>query len=127
MSIQGASAILWIEKLLTAKADGIKQGQGKLGNSEDGFCCLGYGCEISKIDYSHKDGDSLAFRKKVGILNAEGRTANHNINFMLVSLNDKKRWGFARIANRLKKYPHLYFTTKVAKSIKEHFAKEQGK
>jgi hypothetical protein len=126
MTTRSANAILWIEKLLTAKADGIKQGQGKLGNSEDGFCCLGYGCEISKIDYNHGYTCSYAFKEKVGLLSVEGRTANHNINFMLVELNDEQRWGFARIANRLKKYPHLYFIPKVAQSIKGHFAKEQG-
>jgi hypothetical protein len=122
MTTKSANAILWIEKLLTAKEDGIKQCRGRLGNFKDGFCCLGYGCKISKIDYSHKGIDSESFKKKVGLLNVEGRTANDNIDFMLIRLNDEKRWGFARIANRLKKYPHLYFTPKVAQAIKEHFA-----
>ena len=126
MNRQSASAILWIEKLLTAKADGIKQGRGRLGNLEDGFCCLGYGCELSKIAYEHNEEFSDALKEKVGLLHGEGRTANNNKSLMLIFLNDDRGWGFARIANRLKKYPHLYFIPKVAQVIKEHFAKEQA-
>jgi hypothetical protein len=122
MKTQSENAILWIEKLLTAKADGVKQGRGNLGNFEDGFCCLGYGCEINKIDYADEDGSSHFFMKTVGLLDIQGSTAKYNRDFRLVDLNDRQRWGFTRIARRLQKYPHQYFITEVAKSIKEHFA-----
>ena len=40
---KGQRAIQWIEKLMTAEQDGVKQGIGMLGDAELGYCCLGYG------------------------------------------------------------------------------------
>jgi hypothetical protein len=122
MTTQSENAILWIEKLLAAKKDGVKQLIGMLGNQGDGFCCLGYGCSVTGTDYSHRETGSKAFAAKTGLINRLGETTSGLDHYDLYYLNDSEGWGFARIAKRLQKYPHQYFLPEVAKSIKEHFA-----
>lgn len=46
-------AIAWLEALKSGK---YKQGKGKLGNDEMGYCCWGLGCKLAKIDYDPTDG-----------------------------------------------------------------------
>jgi hypothetical protein len=122
MTTQSENAILWIEKLLTAKKDGIKQGKRKLGDKKSGYCCLGYGCAVTSTGFSSSKFDSKGLKKNTGLLYVDGLTKSKNYSFMLVTLNDEKSWNFSQIAKRLQKYPHQYFIPKVAQSIKEHFA-----
>lgn len=63
------NAIIWINRLATTS---VKQGKSELGNSQTGYCCLGYGCMISKISYQYDDGFNSDFAHKVGLLEEEG-------------------------------------------------------
>ena len=49
-------AIVWIDTLATTN---VQQGRGRLGNSQMGYCCLGYGCKILDVKYNAKDGFNL--------------------------------------------------------------------
>jgi hypothetical protein len=121
MTTQSASAINWLEKLATAEKDGIKQGKGKLGNADRGFCCLGYGCFVGNIPHRTTDGSNKKFQKSVGLMTATGLpdSGSHG---SCSSMNDDMEYSFSKISQVLQEYPHHYFIPEVAQSIKEHFA-----
>jgi hypothetical protein len=120
MTTQSENAILWIEKLLTAKKDGIKQRKRHLGNHVEGFCCLGYGCAVTKTKYSSRAGSSKQFQDAVGLRTDCGSATG--VAMSCVSMNDYKGLSFSQIAGQLKGFATGYFIPEVAQSIKEHFA-----
>jgi hypothetical protein len=120
MTTQSENAILWIEKLLTAEADGIKQGKRQLGDAERGFCCLGYGCFVTEIKYNPRLALSFEFRKGVGLIDSCGSS---NVGrSSCASMNDSRGFTFPQIAEQLRDNASSYFIPSVSRSIKEHFA-----
>lgn len=117
-----ANAITWIERLLVTR---FKQGRDELGNKESGFCCLGLGCYISKIDYNDWQGTNLQFQDHVGLEAEDGlyitpaKTPIYGRG--LAALNDAGQ-SFKAIAQDIIAEPHRYFKPKVASGIKQHFA-----
>ncbi len=139
---QGEYAILWLEKLMTAEEEGIKQATGQLGSKRWGYCCLGYGCSVTRTKFRSIEGVSLSFALKVGLLGTEGaayvpkksapklevicgdlKASNwiRKQNKACTSMNDTDGFSFKGISKRLQKYPHLYFIPEVAEQIKQHF------
>jgi hypothetical protein len=120
MEEQIKDAIIWIDGLATTKE---KQGKGKLGNQEEGFCCIGFGCFILGIDYDSDDINSSTFAKSVGLRVCTGQLhgMRYYNNSHLTDINDHTNAGFKRIAKFLKKYPESVFVEEVAEGIKEHY------
>ena len=120
------NAITWITRLKNTR---MKQVKGRLGNKQTGFCCLGLGCSIQRIDYDEEDGYSELFQESVGLLNQEGIFTNLTIRNTasyansLIDLNDDLNYSFRRISTVIKNNPHELFEPKVAKGIEQHFKK----
>lgn len=111
-------AIKWIESLSKTK---VKQGMRALGDSKSGYCCLGWGCKITKTKYNPPDAVSYEFAKKVGLLVETGYTNKpKNGDFGLTTMNDRGV-KFKEIAQFMKIQPQEYFTAGVAKIIKAYF------
>ena len=136
-------AILWIDRLATTKA---KQQDGRLGDSEKGYCCLGYGCQVLDVPFESEDSYSEEFQQRIGLLssfgsfhvphdNPKGRIMK-NINVPIVEdgdrdeqsissladLNDDTKYSFRKISTIIKKYPEKLFEPKVASKIKKHYS-----
>jgi hypothetical protein len=120
MTTQSENAILWIEKLLTAEEDGIKQGKKILGSQEEGFCCLGYGCFVTNTEYKPHMPLSDYFQGVVGLKDECGKPSDGQ--YSCVVMNDGKSFTFPQIAEQLRDNASSYFTPSVSRSIKEHFA-----
>jgi hypothetical protein len=120
MTTQSENAILWIEKLLTAKADGIKQGELVLGSQKRGYCCLGYGCFVTNTEYNPFQPLSDHFQKVVGLKDECGKPSDGQ--YSCVVMNDGKKFTFPQIAEQLRDNASSYFIPSVSRSIKEHFA-----
>lgn len=119
---QSENAIKWLEALLS---DYKQNKDGKLGDLQQGFCCWGLGCHITRLKYEPEDTWDYAFAKKVGYLNEEGDLLGGPFFNMdtLAELNDGTNAGFKRIAKYLIKNADKSFKPKVAKAIQEHFNK----
>lgn len=122
---QAQNAIKWIDSLPQGKQapDGQRS---MLGNSELGFCCLGYGCHIFNIPYNYRDGNSSILASKVGLRTVLGKFRdnlqdNCYRKSSLVGLNDRTNAGFKGISKVMKNQPDLMFIPEVAKLIKEHY------
>ena len=129
-----ANAIKWIDGLRNTK---FKQAKHHLGNKENGFCCLGYGCHRLKIDFEFCDADSIEFQKAVGLSAADGRF-NH-IGYTeksviqkreglrplyadnLIDLNDDLDYSFRRISTFIKSRLEDLFVAPVAKGLIKHY------
>ena len=116
------NAVLWIEKLMTAEKDGIRQGARQLGDEELGFCCLGYGCFVTSTPYDPEHAFSEEFQKVVGLKDEMGMSMSSKLGRSCVAMNDNDGFTFPQIALQLNTFPDEYFEPSVAKGIKEHFA-----
>ena len=114
------NAVLWIEKLMTADKDGIRQGARSLGDEELGFCCLGYGCFVTSTPYDPEHASSGEFQKAVGLKDEMGMSSGYGRS--CVAMNDRDGFTFSQIALQLNTFPYEYFEPSVAQRIKEHFA-----
>ena len=112
------NAIKWIDKLRTTR---MKQGKHRLGDSKNGRCCLGVGCEALGVKYSPDSSDSEELKMSVGLLSKIGRTVDETES-PLVVLNDVRGFSFKEIAQVLIANPELRFTPAVAKGIKRHYS-----
>ena len=109
------NAIEWIRRLGTTK---MKQGKGRLGNREIGFCPLGFGCFINGVPYDRDDMANSYFQNVVGLQNIYG-CSNMNLPD-LVDLNDEQGYTFKSISGELNQHPAAYFIPAVAKGIQKH-------
>jgi predicted GNAT superfamily acetyltransferase len=114
------NAVLWIEKLMTAEKDGVKQGRTILGDQEKGYCCIGYGCHVTQTFYDPSQALSSCFHGVVGLFDDCGNTLTNG--YSCVAMNDARRFTFLQIAEQLTAAPFQYFHPDVAQGIKEHFA-----
>lgn len=123
------NAIKWIKGLKMTK---LNQQKGQLGDIEEGFCCLGFGCHHLKVDYSFDDADNEDFAQKVGLLDTGGtfrkklKAKKWPLSFeaeSLISLNDDFDAPFKLISKIMREEPELMFEAPVAKLIKEEFSK----
>ena len=81
---QAKNAIKWIEAL-------PKYPHGRLQlKSENGYCCLGAGCEELGLTYNERYGYSDNFAKEVGLLCPMGThtRANDKVRITLIKMND---------------------------------------
>lgn len=120
------NAIKWIDGLKTTQ---VKQGTSELGNSERGYCCLGYGCMKLKIPYKADDGTNKEFIKAIGLNGLEGTRIdnnplgiknNSNID-SLIEANDDFNYSFRRISTLIKKNIDGLFIPEVAINLKTHY------
>ena len=127
LTAQATDAIVWIKELQISTA---KQRKGRLGDEDNGFCCLGLGCNVLKLKYSPMASFSATFKEAVGLYNAHGEptTGNPDTEYSntLVILNDEAGKTFAEIASILLANPDNYFEPETAKQIKEYFANEEN-
>jgi len=119
---ESKAAIHWINALLTTEE---KQATGMLGNSKNGYCCLGLGCKVLEVPYDEEDTDSSALRCKVTLRSNIGDPKDGLP--ALTTLNDECHFSFKEIAVRLITMPEQYFMPRVATRIKEHFTKHPAK
>lgn len=125
-----ANAINWIDGLSKTR---VKQGEGELGDSKSGYCCLGYGCMRNKIPYDPREEYSQEFQKSVGLKTYAGEfTDVHNLGDIddwgdpvevdsLVELNDDHKLSFKEISEIIKQEADNLFIGKVAQGIKRHY------
>jgi hypothetical protein len=119
---QSKNAIEWIENLLYGK---FKQGKGKLGNEEEGFCCWGLLCYTLKKEYDPLDEWDDSNYIDIGFNNEDGCITPCLYGFDdLSSVNDVTKAGFKRIAKYLIKHSDTNFNPYVSDKIKKHFNKK---
>lgn len=119
------NAITWIDGLSKTR---VKQGQTQLGNSEYGYCCLGYGCMKLKIPFDYWESSSELFQKSVGLLTEEGNSKeplieNDYFYSSLIDLNDGLDFSFRRMSTVIKKKALLLFEPAVAQIVYNHYNK----
>ena len=119
-----ANAIKWIDGLLVTT---VKQGDGQLGNSEIGFCCLGYGCHVLDIVCRPTMGFSSTFAVNVGLRHEEGffsppmfLDVGSRCN-SLSQLNDRGGWSFSQIAKFMIDRDFSMFEDDVAAQLVGHY------
>ena len=117
-------AINWIDSLsVTTERQGTKE----LGDPVRGFCCLGYGCYINKLDYQAAGMYSVPFQDLVGLIGRYGLPKS-----LAVGLGYDKYTGgladdndhgasFSEIATKLRTHPYRYLKAGVAKLVKDHY------
>lgn len=119
-----ANAIKWIDGLLVTR---YKQGEGQLGDKEQGFCCLGYGCHVLGVGYDPTSSFSGDFAEKVGLHNRTSsfrpavqvddfRTCNS-----LAELNDTGSVSFNKIAKFMINRDFSMFEDEVSDKLVEHY------
>jgi len=122
------NAIKWIDNLPNYKQAPYGNRM-KLGNAEDGYCCLGAGCKILNIPYIDKLGLSVEFKHEVGLKYNNGMFIKEDQTYYdcdsLTSLNDITKAGFKRITKLMKSHPEWMFEPEVAKGIKQHYTNER--
>jgi hypothetical protein len=114
------SAYNWVNALFFATENGVKQGMGQLGNQEEGFCCLGFGCVLGEIDYQKAEGNSADFSASVGLHNILGIPVNPKGSYSLTEMNDAGE-SFKHIAKEMLRHPEEYFTGGVKTLLKPRF------
>lgn len=119
--------IKWVDALESGK---YKQGKNKLGDHKSGFCCLGVGCKVLKIDYDPRGSLSESFAYSVGLLKHDGYFSQNSLPYYrntffgktaLTTINDDTKAGFKRIAKLIKNHPDWLFEEEVAKAVKEYY------
>src|SRR5690606_34916400 len=124
------NAIKWIDELLTTKE---KQGTNMLGNSVNGYCCLGIGCKVLDIDFFSVDAVSGFLSQKVGLFDNAGSFKNIKNKYFvfngikgykehadtLTGLNDLTDFNFRRIAKMIIKHLDKLFIPEVAEILIE--------
>jgi hypothetical protein len=119
---QAKNAVLWINRLATTR---VKQGVEELGDSESGYCCLGYGCKILNVPYNPSNVDSDNLADKIGLISSMGefdtplKYDSINEASMLTELNDEAKYSFRRISTVIKSRVGEIFEPKVAILIKK--------
>lgn len=96
----------WLRALETTTE---KQGRGRLGTSERGFCCLGLGCVALGLEYNSNQTSSGALRSAVGLRTIDGKPSNNSGLVALIYVNDNLREDFPTIAKRLRENMAEYF------------------
>lgn len=125
------SAIAWIDAL---KANEYKQGIGKLGDAESGYCCLGVGCLVAGVSCLPQNKvASEAMRDKTGLRNETGVLKRLAPAFdvsvgqgcaplrALTMLNDIARLPFSEIAEHMIARADDLFEEDVAEGITAHY------
>ena len=124
------NAIIWIDQL--AKTD-LKQAKGELGEKNTGFCCLGLGCYLLKINYDPSDPANTEFQKSVGLSFESGKLKSSKYFDIdssielesLTELNDEACFSFAQISEEIKKNLKQLFIPSVSKILIEHYSKHR--
>lgn len=119
------NAIKWINGL---KSTRHLQGSGALGNSKQGFCCLGYACHKLKIPFIYDEAFSTELVNIIGLNDEYGTISNGcNINGLefntLAEINDDTSLSFRRISTLIKKRAEDIFELPVAKIIIQNYKK----
>ena len=123
------NAKIWIDSLAKTK---VKQGVGRLGNSETGYCCLGWACKKLKLDYEYGDAYDNRLVDLMGLKSVTGTfedSSGHivsielsNINYEnLETINDFGLHPFREISTIIKDNLELLFEPKVAVKLVEHY------
>lgn len=113
------NAIIWVNTLLSTEE---KQGQGTLGNSFSGYCCLGLGCKTLEVPFDSFNTQSDEFATTVGLYGSLGEPMSDEYTLKdLAALNDEYQYGFHEIGEHLIEFVDSYFKPDIAKGIKEHF------
>ena len=118
-----ANAIKWIDGLLVTT---VKQGDGQLGNSEIGFCCLGYGCHVLDVDYQANEDYSNPFAVEVGLKKDNARFAppesiGDSAYYSLADLNDSGKLSFNQIAKFMINRDFSMFEDEVSDKLVKHY------
>ena len=122
------NAIIFIDELDTTDK---KQGKGRLGNDEMGYCCLGIGCKVLETkNYDPNQGSSHELAEMSGLYSSfgsyiklDGNATNDRVTGRegLVCLNDGLKYTFKQIAERLRTHPRRYFKGTVGAMIAKHY------
>ena len=118
------NAIKWIDTLEKTR---FKQSTRALGDKHSGFCCLGLGCYLMKIEYDPERSYNKEFQKTVGLSYKSGKLKN-NESFdeyynQLDKLNDVLNLSFNEISKEIKKHLKDLFIPNVSKILIEHYSK----
>lgn len=114
------NAITWIDGLAKTR---VKQTHGRLGDSEDGYCCLGYGCMKLKVDCDSFDEFSGLMAYRVGLKTVEGMFDGDYIEEKesLADLNDSGGYSFNAISKIIKENTMKLFEREVAQKLDKHY------
>ena len=117
------NAIKWIDGLYSTD---LKQGVYQMGNEEEGFCCLGYGCHILDIDFKSSDTDSDELKEAVGLKSKIGRISGEFVGSKssLVGLNDETNYTFKQISEVLMERANAIFIPEVAQGIVSYYSRK---
>lgn len=118
------NAIKWIDELPNYKQAPIGK-RSRLGDADNGYCCLGAGCVITDVKFDSENIHSNEFARKVG-LNDSGGALGDNWYYNqkhLTDINDNTNAGFKRISNLMKTHPDWMFEKEVAEGIRKHYNK----
>jgi hypothetical protein len=126
--LRASKAIIWIDKLAKTR---VKQGKEQLGDSKLGYCCLGYGCKVLKIDYCFNAGLSKSLMLDIGLIDEAGAFEARAITIKgcimrvnsLTDLNDSAELSFRRISTFIKKNLGELFIPSVALILMKHYKK----
>ncbi len=124
---KAANTIRWINHLPDGK-QAPKGRRGELGDVNNGFCCLGYGCHVLGIDFSSCDIVSDDLCNLTGLSDPNGRFPEGNTFYFEKSLsfaNDYTNAGFKRIARLMRTKPHWMFDADVADLIKAYYETQE--
>lgn len=112
-----ANAIKWIDGLETTTE---KQTTNKLGDTTQGFCCLGFGCHVLGIKYGTELGTSTDFANSVGLIDDLG---SDGLEHTLTELNDHYKMTFKEIAQQIKEDDFDRFRDDVRQGLQNHYSK----
>lgn len=122
---QADNAIIWIDSLVKTK---VKQGEGMLGNSKEGYCCLGWACKKLKLDYKHGDGfddrviDIIGLKRETGgFINEVGNVAIVEGHHSLAEMNDSGDYTFKQISKVIVENIPLLFNLETATILQNHY------
>ena len=107
------NVVKWANALWSEK---YKQGAGRLGD-EDGYCCLGVGCMVTKTPFRSDQGCSIGFQKRAGLMDTIGTLQNR---VSLIQLNDERGYSFPKIADHIWKNKAELFVPEVAKALNQY-------
>lgn len=118
------NAIKWIDELPNYKQAPMGK-RSKLGNADNGYCCLGAGCVITGTEFISDRPANHEFQDKVGLIHLCGDFIKDNTYFgeyCLAFVNDNTDAGFKRISKLLKTHPDWIFKKEVAEGIRKHYS-----
>lgn len=116
---QKINAIRWLNALLSGD---YKQDQGRLGNSENGFCCWGVGCIVTNISFEPDTTWDKTLYEYIGFNTMLGTVHPKISNYgSLDSFNDDLKLSFKEIAAYLIKYSNSNFSPEISVHIDEYY------